>query len=392
MLSERTKAAVVCFHAGIRMRMEITRAQFEEITRDLLERTETTTSLVIKQAGLQWTQIDRVLLVGGSSRMPMVGQMLRKVTGQEPDCSQSPDEAVAHGAALYAGMLLRERTASGGAECRLINVNSHSLGVVGIHADTKRETNVVLIPKNTALPCRAVRTFRTARDNQRSVKVRIVEGESDRPEACLALGECVVRDLPPGLPKRSPVEVEYAYHANGRISVSARVPSVRYSQRVEIQRESAQNLCDLNVWRARLCGQAEPPARESPAAPAAEPASHADVLKQLDLLYLNVGKMAVKLALPEALRRSQQAAVAAAAELSRARAQLHDAEEARRASVNGVELIRLDARLAQSRTELQQSQVRTDFAHLVLGRECVTAGFEPPQAWKYIAEIRRLRR
>ena len=187
-LSERTKATVVCFHAGIRMRMEITRAQFEELTRDLLERTETTTSLVIKQAGLQLAQIDRVLLVGGSSRMPMVGQMLRKVTGKEPDCSQSPDEAVAHGAALYAGMLMRERTASGGAECALINVNSHSLGVVGIHAETRHKTNVVLIPKNTALPCRAVRTFKTARADQRSVRCGVVEGESDRPEACIALG------------------------------------------------------------------------------------------------------------------------------------------------------------------------------------------------------------
>ncbi len=391
-LSERSKAAVVCFHAGIRMRMEISRPQFEEITRDLLERTETTTSLVIKQAGLQWPQIDRVLLVGGSSRMPMVGQMLRRVTGKEPDCSQSPDEAVAHGAALYAAMLLGERTVAGGGECRLINVNSHSLGVVGIHAATRRATNVVLIPKNTALPCRALRTFCTARDGQRSVKVPIVEGENERPEACLALGECIVRGLPPGLPKGTPVEVEYAYHANGRISVLARVPSVRYSQSVEIQREAAQNLCDLNVWRARLCGQPEPSARQSAAPPTAEPPGQADVLKQLDGLYLSVGKMAVKLALPEALRRSQQAALAAAAELGRGGAQLHEAENARRASVNADEMIRLDARLAQARTELQQSQVRADFAHLVLGRECANAGFEPPQAWKQLAEIRRLRR
>ena len=66
-----------------------------------------------------------------------------------------------------------------------------------------------------------MRTFKTARADQRSVKVRVVEGESDRPEACIALGECVVRDLPAGLPQNTPVEVEYAYHANGRLSVSA---------------------------------------------------------------------------------------------------------------------------------------------------------------------------
>ncbi len=221
-LSERSKATAVCFHAGIRMRVDVSRAQFEDLAGDLVERTETTTSLVIKQAGLNWQQIDRVLLVGGSSRMPMIGQMLRKVTDREPDRSQSPDEAVAHGAALYAGMLMGRKTSSGQGSCELINVNSHSLGVVGLHPQTRQSINVVLIPKNTALPCRVVRTFKTARADQRSVKVTVVEGESDRPEACIALGVCVVRNLPPGLPQNTPVEVEYSYHANGRLSVSAR--------------------------------------------------------------------------------------------------------------------------------------------------------------------------
>ena len=101
----------------------------------------------------------------------MIGQMLRKVTGKEPDRSQSPDEAVAHGAALYAGMLMGRKASSEQGTCELINVNSHSLGVVGLHPQTRQRINVVLIPKNTALPCRAVRTFKTARADQRSVKV-----------------------------------------------------------------------------------------------------------------------------------------------------------------------------------------------------------------------------
>ena len=312
-LSERSKATAVLFHAGIRMRVEVTCQQFEDLTRDLLERTETTTSLVVKQAGLNWRQIDRVLLVGGSGRMPMVGRMLRTVTGKEPDCSLSPDEVVAHGAALYANMLAG-RAVAGQAACQLVNVNSHSLGVVAVHPRTKLKTNVVLIPKNTALPCRAVRTFQTARADQRSVKVSIVEGESERPEACIALGDCVVRDLPAGLPKSTPVEVEYAYHANGRIAVGARVPSVRYSQRIELQRDTARNLGDLEQWRARLCGRPEPiPAGkgdrdllcEAPEGPfrqkvpvpfSPEPA----LLERLDTLYRAVGRTAVNLPLPDA--------------------------------------------------------------------------------------------
>ncbi len=252
-LTERTKATVVCIHAGVRMRIEVTRERFEDITRDLVERTETTTSLVVKQAGLTWPQIDRVLLVGGSGRMPMIARMLRKVTGKEPDCSLSPDEVVAHGAALYAAMLVGDTTVPPERRCQLVNVNSHSLGVVGTHPRTQEKINAILIPKNTPLPCRAGRTFRTARANQQTVHVVVVEGESQRPEACIALGECVVRDLPSNLPQNTEVEVEYAYGADGRISVSARVPSIRYSRRVEIQRNAGRDLSNLDAWRARLC-------------------------------------------------------------------------------------------------------------------------------------------
>jgi molecular chaperone DnaK len=391
-LSERSKTAVVCFHAGIRMRIDVTRAQFEELTRDLLERTETTTSLVVKQAGLDWSAIDRVLLVGGSSRMPMIADMLRRITGKEPDRSQSPDEAVAHGAALYAGMLMARKTTNGAKNYELINVNSHSLGVVGVHAKTRERVNVVLIPKNTALPCRVVRTFKTARDDQRSVKVAVVEGESPRPEACIALGACIVRDLPPGLPQNTPVEVEYAYHANGRIAVSARVPSVRYSQHVEIKRDNARNLGDLNVWKSRLCGQAELPPMIDGDPGSDIPGDRAGMLKRLDALYLSLGKVAVKLSLPDSLARSRQSALAATAELNRAEANIKEAEQSRQASgLDSGETIRLDARLAQAKNELQQMQVRFDFAHLVLGRECVEADLDLTEARKILAEIRRLR-
>ena len=252
-LTERSKATVVCIHAGVRMRIEVTRERFEDITRDLVERTETTTSLVVKQAGLTWPEIDRVLLVGGSGRMPMIGQMLRKLTGKELDCSLSPDEVVAHGAALYAAMLVGDTAVPPERRCKLINVNSHSLGVVGTHPQTQQKINAILIPKNTPLPCRAARTFRTARANQQSVCVVVVEGESQRPEACITLGECLVRDLPPGLPLNTAVDVEYAYSADGRISVSARVPSIRYSERVEIRRNADRDLSDLDTWRDRLC-------------------------------------------------------------------------------------------------------------------------------------------
>jgi molecular chaperone DnaK len=390
-LSERSKTMVVCFHAGVRMRMEVTRQEFEDLIRDLVERTETTASLVVRQAGLDWTRIDRVLLVGGSSRIPMVSQMLERLTGQQPDRSQSPDEAVAHGAALYAGMLMA-RGSSGKPACELVNVNSHSLGVVGVHRKTGEKTNVVLIPKNTPLPARAVRTFKTARAGQRTVKVAVVEGESHRPEDCIALGECIVRGLPPDLPRGTPIEVEYRYAADGCIAVSARVPSVRCSTQVEISRDQGRNLDDLKTWRARLCGQEAWPAGGSVSSDGAavDPSDPGSVLKRLDALYAAVGRAAVSLTLPESLARSQQAAMTAVREYARTRARFEEAENARRSVPAGAEAIRLDAELVQARTALEQAQRRRDFAHLVLGRECAGAGFYPPGTGREIEEIRRL--
>ena len=114
-LSARTKSTLACDYQGNAVRLEITREQFQEMTQDLLDRTAFTTRQTVQAAGLEWTEIDRVLLVGGSTRMPAVIDMLRQLTGKEPDCSVSPDEAVAHGAALHAGILLAKHQATGAA-------------------------------------------------------------------------------------------------------------------------------------------------------------------------------------------------------------------------------------------------------------------------------------
>ena len=221
--------------------------------------------------------------------------MLRELTGHEPDCSQSPDEAVVHGAALYAGMVRAQQTQKQGAACELINVNSHSLGVVGIHKMTGHKQNVVLIAKNTPLPAHAARTFRTAQPDQRSIRVPVVEGESDRPEDCIMLGECVVRELPPGLPRDTPIEVQYHYAANGRLSVIARVPSVRYSAHVEIERDQMPDTDSLDVWHARLIGNPADACRPTSGSAVPDTLDLNDqqsLLRQLDALYMRVGKAA----------------------------------------------------------------------------------------------------
>ena len=178
-------------------RVEISREQFEEATQDLLDRTRFTCVQALRAAGLEWSDLDRVLLVGGSTRMPMVRAMLQKISGKAPDASVAADEAVAHGAALHAGLILAKRDGRP-ATFSIRNVNSHSLGVVGIDPQTKRRRNGIVIPRNTPLPVSARRQFKTAKDDQRSILVQIVEGESPSADDCTPIGRCTVADLPPG--------------------------------------------------------------------------------------------------------------------------------------------------------------------------------------------------
>jgi molecular chaperone DnaK len=247
-LSERPKATLYVNHLGTRVKVEITRQEFEEATAPLLGRTRTTTEIVVRQAGLSWPRIDKVLLVGGSTRMPMVLRMLEELAGKAPDRSVSPDEAVAHGAALYADLLLRERGGDGKPAFTVTNINSHSLGIVGIDPTTGRKRNQVLIPKNTPLPHSVSATFKTSKENQPSVVIRIVEGESERPEACVQVGVCTVSELPRGLPKGWPVTVSYSYEQDGRLQVAAQIKGQKRAVVTTFQRENRLADNDLQLW------------------------------------------------------------------------------------------------------------------------------------------------
>ncbi len=386
-LSERSKTTVVTTHAGIRMRHTLTVAEFKELTLDLIERTESTTSLLLRNTGYQWSDVDRVVLVGGSSRIPMVVEMLRNLTGKEPDQSQNPDEAVAQGAAIYAGMLMQGSN-SPLSNYRLVNVNSHALGVVGIDPQTRRRVNAVVIPKNSPLPHHATKDFCTAKAGQRSVKVPVVEGENPRPEECIALGECIIRDLPGDLPKGSEIVVEFKYAANGRISVTAKLPKTRQSAHVEISRQRSEPMEDLGTWKARLTGQM--PAAQ-PAGTTAKPPDRAGVLKRLDDGYRELGRMAIVAQLPQPLARSQAAAQKAEQELHTARDKVRQAEIERHNDVDPQHAIRLNAQLSTVKAAEEQMQVRSEFALLVLGRDCLAARARIAGCEKKLAELEGLR-
>ena len=168
--------------------------------------------------------------------------------------SVAADEAVAQGAALHAGLTLAEQQGLP-AIFRIRNVNSHSLGVVGIDPLTKRRRNGILIPRNTPLPVTGKRSFKTHKANQRSILVRIVEGESPSADDCSQLGQCSVRHLPPNLPARSPVQVAFHYEPNGRLKVRVKVPNTDRRVETEIVRENSLSKEHMDGWRQYICGQ-----------------------------------------------------------------------------------------------------------------------------------------
>lgn len=249
-LSARGRAMVRVEMAGQSMEVPVTRAQFNEMTADLLDRTAYTTRQLLTAAKMTWKDVSRLLLVGGSTRMPMVVDMLKQMSGIVPDHTVNPDEAVARGAALYASYLLAKESGCGmQADLTITNVNSHSLGVEGIDPATLRKTNVVLIPRNTSLPTKVTERFVTKSENQRSIALQILEGESSLPGQCTAIGRTVVRDLPEGLPQNWPVEVTFEYGANGRLMVQAVVPGTHQSATLDLERAVGMSNDGIAHWR-----------------------------------------------------------------------------------------------------------------------------------------------
>lgn len=249
-LSARQQAAIRVDHAGSSSTVRVSREQFEQISADLLERTAYTSRQLLTTAGKTWKDIDRVLLVGGSTRMPMVGRMLQELSGITPDQRVHPDEAVARGAAIYAGYLLATQPDSIKPPAfQVTDVNSHSLGIEGIDPRTTRKRNVVVIPRNTPLPAKVKERFVTKHEDQRSIVVQVLEGESAVPDECTTIGRTVVRELPPGLPSGWPIEIHYEYGTNGRLTVRAEVPGTDREVQLELERESSLSEERLARWK-----------------------------------------------------------------------------------------------------------------------------------------------
>lgn len=239
---------------GDEMRLPVTREDFEMLTADLVERTVFTTNQAVKAAGLLWDDIDRLLLVGGSTRMPAVRKAMQKISGLKPDDSVHPDEAVARGAAVFARYLMGVRGIDQAVpKLKVTDVNSHGLGIEGVNQETMRTQNVTLIPRNTPLPFTVTRKFVTKTDNQRSIKIQLLEGESSLPDQCSPLAVAALKHLPPGLPAGTPITVTYNYDSSGRLSVNASVEGMGDQAQIELDRVRGLPEHRVERWKKVIC-------------------------------------------------------------------------------------------------------------------------------------------
>jgi molecular chaperone DnaK len=219
------------------LQMKLTRAKFEQLTEDLLERIRGPFFAVLKDAGIKAEDVDEVVLVGGATRMPMVQDLVRELTGKEPHKGVNPDEVVAIGAAIQAGVLAGEVK-----DVLLLDVTPLSLGV-----ETLGGVMTVLIPRNTTIPVKKSEIFSTAEDNQTAVDIHVLQGERPMAADNMSLGRFRLEGIPPaprGVPQ---IEVTFDIDANGILNVTARDKATGKEQRVTIT--ASTNLSKEDVER-----------------------------------------------------------------------------------------------------------------------------------------------
>ncbi len=220
--------------------MDLTRAKFDELTKDLVERTVTPVQKAMQDAGLTNSDLSKILLVGGSTRIPAVVDKVRSLTGKEPSKNLNPDECVALGASIQGGKLAGDK---GAGDILLLDVTPLSLSI-----ETMGGVSTVLIPRNTTIPTKKSQIFSTAADNQTAVDINVLQGERQFARDNKSLGQFRLDGIPPARRGVPQIEVTFDIDANGIVNVSAKDLGTGKEQHITITASS--NMSDADIDRA----------------------------------------------------------------------------------------------------------------------------------------------
>lgn len=217
--------------------LQLTRAKFEELTHDLLERCKGPVEQALKDANLSKGEVDEVVLVGGSTRIPAVQALVKEYTGKDPNQSVNPDEVVAVGAAVQAGVLAGEVK-----DIVLLDVTPLTLGI-----ETLGGVMTALVPRNTTIPVSKSQVFSTAEDNQTAVDIHVLQGERPMAKDNKSLGMFRLDGIPPAMKGMPQVEVTFDIDANGIVNVTAKDKATNKEQKITITNSS--NLSESDIDR-----------------------------------------------------------------------------------------------------------------------------------------------
>jgi molecular chaperone DnaK len=232
---QTTRIAIV--HGANRGNYELDRPTFEQLTRDLMERTISLTSKVLEDQKLAPADVNGVLLVGGSTRMPMVHDFIKRRFDRTPLSGVNVDEAVAIGAALLAAEgagAQAPKTLALGPRRKTVDVTNHSLGMIAINETRSDYVNSIILPKNQPLPCVQSRPYQHRARRQSSLEVFITQGESKSPAEVSYLGRHTIHDVPPDPKGVTILDIEYSYDASGTVKVSASPKSTGVPLRITV--------------------------------------------------------------------------------------------------------------------------------------------------------------
>ncbi|MBN1967986.1 MAG: Hsp70 family protein [Candidatus Delongbacteria bacterium] len=241
-LSSKKSVNVYLSAQGKSSKIEITREKFRELIADLIARTELHLEAVLQDAKMDWSQIDHILLVGGTTRVPAVSERLRAISGKEPVTSLNPDEAVALGAAIQSGLIMlkgEERDQLSDMvkmkldKMEVNDVTSHSFGAITLD-DYNKKRNAIIIPKNSKIPIKKSQIFYTTVPGQTSVTLTVIQGEDTDPEYCTEIGKTTLSF--PSKPINSPIIFNYEYDINGIIQATAKDPDSGEKSVIKIQK------------------------------------------------------------------------------------------------------------------------------------------------------------